>query len=129
MTPEQAILAVLEPIAGLKDKVYPVDALKNAATPFVFYVQREEDETEDLDGQTGLQTVTFEVHCVAGSYAALVSLAGSVRSALRDMQGQTYGGLLIERARVRQASPDLNEREVKLLRRVYTLQLDYQGGN
>ncbi len=128
MTPENAIVTVLEPIDGLRHKVYPVDALKNATAPFVFYVQREEDAAETLEGCTDLQTATFEIHCVAKSYAALVALAGAVRTALRDMQGKTYGGLLIERAKVRQASPDLNEREVKLLRRVYTLQLDYQGG-
>lgn len=129
MTPDKAIKTVLEPIDGLQSKVYPVEALKNATAPFVFYIQKDEDETEDLDGLTGLQTATFEIHCVAKTYAGLVALSGSVRSALRGMQGNTYDGLLIERAKVRQTSPDLNEREVKLMRRVYTLQLDYQGGN
>ena len=129
MTPEEAILTALEPIAGLRDKVYPMEALKNATAPFVFYCQTAGDEEDDLDGQTGLQTTAFEIHCVAKSYAALVSLAGAVRLALQGMQGRTYGSLLIERAKVRQASPDLHEREVNMMRRVYTLQLDYQGGN
>lgn len=129
MTPDKAIKTVLEPIAGLQSKVYPVDALKNATAPFVFYVQKEEDGVEDLDGTTDLQTATYEIHCVAKSYAALVALCKSVKSALQNMQGNTYAGLLIERAKVRQTSPDLNEREVKLMRRVYTLHLDYQGGN
>lgn len=129
MTPEEVILTVLEPIAGLRGKVFPMEALKNATVPFVFYRQMEGDEEDTLDGQTGLQTATFEIHCVAKSYAALVSLAGAVRLALQKMQGHTYDGLLIERAKVRQASPDLYEREVNMMRRVYTLQLDYQGGN
>lgn len=129
MTPEEAILTVLEPIAGLQGKVYPMEALKNATVPFVFYRQTAGDEEDDLDGLTGLQTATFEIHCVAKSYAALVSLAGSVRMALQGMQGRTYEGLLIERAKVRQASPDLHEREVNMMRRAYALQLDYQGGN
>ena len=128
MTPENAFLTVLEPIDGLKSKVYPVSALKNATAPFVFYVQRESDEGDDLDGQTGLQTATFELHCVAKYYAALVSLCGEIRSALQGMQGKTFGDLLIERVKVRQTSPDLYEREVKLLRRAYAFQLDYQGG-
>ena len=128
MTPDKAIKTVLEPIAGLRDKVYPVDALKNATAPFVFYVQREDEEADDLDGGTGLQAAAFEIHCVAKSYAALVSLAGAVRSALRSMQGRTFEGLLIEQVKVQLASPDLIEREVKLLRRVYALQLNYQGG-
>lgn len=128
MTPDVAIKAVLEPIDGLRSKVYPVDALKDAAPPFVFYVQHEEDESDDLDGQTGLQSASFEIHCVAKSYASLVAVAAAVRTALGNMQGKTFEDLLIERAKVRQSSPDLNEREVHLLRRVYTLQLDYQGG-
>ncbi len=128
MTPEKAFLTALEPIDSLKSKVYPVNALKNAPPPFVFYAQKEEDGVDDLEGQTGLQTATFEIHCVAKSYAALVAVCGSVRSALQGMQGKIFGDLLIERVKVRQASPDLHEREVNLMRRVYTLQLDYQGG-
>lgn len=129
MTPENMILTVLEPIAGLKGKVYPMEALKNATAPFVFYRQTAEEEDDDLDGRNGLHTATFEIHCVARSYAALVSLSGSVRQALQYTQGRIYAGLLIERVKVRQASPDLYEREVNMMRRAYTLQLDYQGGN
>ena len=129
MTPENVILTVLEPIAGLKGKVYPVEALKNATAPFVFYRQTADEEDDDLDGLNGLCSTTFEIHCVARSDAALVSLSGAVRLALQRIQGLSFDGLLVERAKVRQASPDLNEREVNLMRRVYTLQLDYQGGN
>lgn len=106
-----------------------MEALKNATADFVFYRQTEGGDDDDLDGPNGLCTATFEIHCVARSYAALVSLAGEVRQALRGAQGRSFNGLLVERAKVRQASPDLNEREVNLMRRVYTLQLDYQGGN
>lgn len=129
MTPDKAIVTALEPIEGLPDKVFPVEALKNATAPFVFYLQKEDEVEEDLEGETELQAVTFELHCVAKSYAALVSLAGAVRLALRDMRGQSYGDLFIERVKVRQASPDLNEREVKLMRRMYVLQLYYQRRN
>lgn len=128
MTPENVILSVLEPIAGLKGKVYPVEALKNASDPFVFYRQTAGEEDDDLDGLNGLHSATFEIHCVTRSYAALVSLSGAVRQALQGAQGRNYEGLLVERAKVRQASPDLHEREVNLMRRVYSLQLDYQGG-
>lgn len=128
MTPEGVILAVLEPIERLRDKVYPMEALKNATADFVFYRQMAGEEDDDLEGLNGLCTATFEIHCVARSYAALVSLAGEVRLALQGSQGRSFDGLLVERAKVRQTSPDLNEREVNLMRRAYTLQLDYQGG-
>ena len=126
MTPEQAILTVLEPIEELRNKVYPAEAIKNAAAPFVFYLQHTEDEEETLDGPTGLMSALFEVNCVAQSYASMIWLVGTVRPALQSMQGQTYEDLLIERVSVRQASPDLKEKEVGLYRRMLQLEIHYQ---
>lgn len=126
MTPDQAIKTALEPIAGLSGKVYPLEGLKNAAAPFVFYLQISEDEEETLDGSTGLQTASFEINCVARTYSGLVSLSGAVRPALQALQGRKFPGLLIERATVRQTSPDLKETEVNLYRRMYVLQINYQ---
>lgn len=126
MTPEQAILTALEPIAGLSGKVYPLEGLKNATAPFVFYLRQAEDEEETLDGPAGLLSATFEINCVAATYAGLTALARAVRPALQALQGTVHSGLLIERATVRQASPDLKEREVNLYRRMYVLQINYQ---
>lgn len=126
MTPEQAILTVLEPIEELQNKVYPAEAIKNAAAPFVFYLQHTEDEEETLDGPTGLMSALFEVNCVAQSYASMLWLVDTVRPALQSMQGRTYEDLLIERVSVRQASPDLKEREVGLYRRMLQLEIHYQ---
>ena len=126
MTPEQVILTVLEPIETLRGKVYPAEALKNATAPFVFYLQYSDDEEEALDGPTGLMSVTFEVNCVAQSFASLIWLVGAVRPALQSMQGNIYGDLLIERVSVRQASPDLKEKEVGLYRRMLQLEIHYQ---
>lgn len=126
MTPEEAIVAVLEPISGLRGKVYPAEAIKNVPAPFVFYLQHSEDEEETLDGPAGLLSADFEINCVAQTYAGLTGLAAAVRPALQAMQGVTYGDLLVERATVRQASPDLKETEVNLFRRMYTLAIHYQ---
>lgn len=126
MTPENAILAALEPLEGLGGKVYPLEGLKNATAPFVFYLLDAEDEEEALDGPTGLQTATYEINCVAQTYAGLLTLAVAARGALRALQGFSQDGLLIERAVVQQTSPDLKEREVGLFRRRYSLRLNYQ---
>lgn len=126
MTPDRVIKAALETAAGLSGKVYPLEGLKKASPPFVFYLQRAEDEEEALDGPVGLLSASFEINCVARTYAGLVALAGDVRPALQALQGAAHGGLLIERAQVRQASPDLKEMEVNLYRRMYVLQLNYQ---
>lgn len=127
MTPDEAIKAALEAIEGLSGKVYPLEGLKNASAPFVFYLQQLEDEEEVLEGHTGLLSASFEINCVAKTYAGLVALAGAVRTALQALQGAAYDGLLIERAAVRQASPDLKETEVNLYRRMYVLTVNYQN--
>ena len=126
MTLDKIIKATLEPIAGLDGHVYPLEGLKNATPPFAFYLQTAEDEEDTLDGRTGLLEAAFEVHIVAKTYANLIWLAGSAKLALQELQGTTHEDLLIERASVRQTSPDLKETEVNLYRRVYTLRVNYQ---
>ena len=126
MTPDQPIKAALETIDGQAGKVYPMSGLKNAAAPFIFYLQMSEDDEYTLDGSTGLQTASFEINCVAKTYASLIALAGSVRQVLQALQGTKHDDLLIERVTVRQASPDLKEMEVDLYRRMYVLTINYQ---
>lgn len=126
MTPDQAIKTALEPIEGLASKVYPLEGLKNATAPFVFYLRLSGDEDDALDGPTGLLTASFEINCVARTYAELIALCGGVRPVLQQLQGREFPGLLIERAKVRQQSPDLKETEVNLYRRMYVLQINYQ---
>lgn len=125
MDPERAVTMALEALPGLAGRVFPLEVLKNVPAPFVFYVPQEDHEEDALDGLTGLCSAAIEIHCVAGTYAQLVTLAGAVRPALRALQGFEQDGLCIQRATVRRASPDLKEREVNLYRRMYLLQLHY----
>lgn len=120
------ILAALSPLPGLAGKVFPLEGLKNAEPPFVFYAQLNFDEADALDGPSGLLSAAFEINCVARSYGELKTLAARVRPALQSLEGTEREGLSIQRAAVRQASPDLKEHEVHLFRRMYVLQLDYQ---
>lgn len=126
MQPEDAIVSALSPLPGLADKVFPLEGLKNASAPFVFYLQAESGEDSALDGPTGLLSAAFEIHCVGRSYAELKAVADRVRPALQALQGAELEGLSIQRAKVRQTSPDIKEHEVPLFRRMYMLKLDYQ---
>ena len=126
MTLDEIIKTTLKPVTGLDGHVYPMEALKNATPPFAFYFQTAEDEEDTLDGRTGLMEATFEVNIVAKTYANLIWLAESAKTALQKLQGTTHEGLLIERLTVRQTSPDLKEMEVNLYRRPYRLQVNYQ---
>ena len=126
MTPEERIKTALESVDGLRGKVFPLEGLKNAAPDFVFYLRLTEDEESALDGPTGLQSGAFEINCVSRSFAGLVALGGAVWPVLRALQGTVVEGLHIERATIRQSSPDIKEKEVNLFRRMYVLELNYQ---
>lgn len=119
----KSILGEIEMISG---NVFVAEAIKNATPPFVFYSSQTDDEDYALDGCTGLHTAAFAVHCVSVSYAQLVALCGLVRSALHNLQGETLNGIVFEHITVRQASPDIKEKEVNFYRRMYTLQINYQ---
>ena len=123
---EDAICEALETIEQLRDKVYPAEALKKATAPFVFYLQHNDDDKEDLNGCTGLCSTVFEVNVVAKTYTQLLQLTKDAKTALRSMQGTLFGDLYVEKVSVRSASPDLKEREVNLYRRMLELQINYQ---
>lgn len=126
MTPEAAVCAALETISQLGGRVYPLEGLKSAAAPFVFYFRQQWEAEEALSGATPLEEALFAVHLVTETYADLVSLGDTVREKLRALAGTQYTGLLIERAVIRQTSPDIREKEVDLYRRMYVLQINYQ---
>lgn len=126
MSVEKAILAALEPIEGFWSEPGPLESLKNARAPFVFYLQIHEDSEESLEGDTELQEAYFEVNIVARTYQELLQLAGEARRNLHAVAGRTYGGTYIERCHIVQTSPDLKERETGLYRRMYVLQIQFQ---
>ena len=149
--PELLFSAALEEITELQGKVYPAGGLQNAAAPFAFFEQAEERQEEALDGLTGLMFSRFRVHAVAENYYTLAILGRKVLARLRRMQGQALvrgdsgevglasadmavagvdgGRLLLEQVTVRQASPDLWDRDVGLYRRVYEVEIHWQAEN
>lgn len=126
MSPEKLIVAAMEPLQALRGKVFPVEALKNATAPFVFFVPAEEPEEEALDGLTGLAVWAGTVHVVTETYAELIDLVPRVRAELRALMGRTVDDLFVEYVTIRGTSPDLKEREVDLYRRALNVRIHYQ---
>lgn len=125
-TPEAAVCAALGTIEQLGGRVYPLEGLKSAAAPFAFYHRQQWEAEETLGGAAELEEALFAVHLVTETYAQLVMLGEAAREKLRALAGTRYDGLLIERAVIRQTSPDIREKEVDLYRRMYVLQINYQ---
>lgn len=122
----QPVITALKAITGMSDKVYHAEALKNAAAPFIFWLQTLEDEEQALDGYTGLLSASMEIHVVAKNLASLNSISKAARSAVIALQGTTSGGFLFEKVAVQLATPVIDEREVGLFRKVYSVNIQYQ---
>lgn len=138
MSPEFALVQALETVPVLKGSVNAFQPPKQKRTPFAFYIPTADDEKQDLDGVTGLQSWSGTVHLVSNGERALQLLCAKAKKALHDMRGTVFatpeedqdegpkGRVLIEYVEIEQSSPDLFEAEVGLYRRVYTVRLDYQ---
>ena len=138
MSPEFALVQVLETVPGLRGKTNALQPKKGVKPPFVFYVSDTDDEEQALDGGTGLQQYTATVHLVSGSFHGLQLLCAWAKAAVRGMRGVTYstpeneptdvlqGRILVEDTGMQQSSPDLYETEVGYYRRMYTVRIDYQ---
>lgn len=126
MSPEKLIIAAMEPIAQIRDKVYPVEALKKASAPFAFFVPMEDAAEDALDGPTELATWAGTVHVVTGTYAELLDLVPRVRAGIRALRGRRIEDIYVEYATIRGTSPDLKEREVALYRRALDVRIHFQ---
>lgn len=138
LSPEFALVEAMDAVPLLGGKVSALQPKPSWEPPFVFYIPSEDEEEEALDGPTGLQSFSAELHCVAATYRSLQLMCQQIKKALRVMQGTVYstpdndpdmgvkGRVLIERMTATQTSPDLIEMEVGFYRRIYRVDLEYQ---
>ena len=122
----QAVRSAINGIEAVSGKVYHAEALKNAAAPFVFWLQTGEEFEQDLNGRTELGRDQYELHIVTKNLEGLDAISTEVREAVEALQGSTVNGILYEIIRVRQISPVINEHEVNLYRKVYEIDIFYQ---
>jgi len=119
------IISTVSGVASLSGKVYPHEALKDAAAPFCFYLQEAGDEERALDGLTGLKGADYQVHVVAGTHLAMQTLGGAVMAALQALEGTEHDEITIQAAECRQTQPNFYESGVGLWRKPLYLHLDY----
>ena len=124
-----AVRSSVNSIPDVSGRVYHAEALKNAAAPFVFWLQTGEEYEQDLNGRTELGEDRCELHIVTKNLEALDSISASVREAVEGLQGTAVNGILYEQIEVRQISPVINEHEVNLYRKVYEVTIRYQQDN
>lgn len=123
----QAVRSAVNSIPEVSGRVYHAEALKNAAAPFVFWLQTGEEFEQDLNGRTELGRDQYELHIVTKNLEALDSISASVREAVESLQGTTVNGILYEIVKLSQISPVINEHEVNCYRKVYEVAVYYQA--
>jgi len=125
MSIEAVISSRLQRIARVRGRIYPVEVLKNAAAPFVFYEISGGEAEETILGDCELCSCEAIIHSVGRDYDELISIAHEVEQTMRGLSGSTEGGLYIARSHVRQTSPDIRENEVNLYRRAIAVTINY----
>lgn len=123
---ETALVAALEAVDGLSDRVCPVEDIQKSTGPLVVYEQQDESEERAIDGLTGLTTAVFKIHVFHGTYKKMRLLSEQVKKAVQAMRQCTEGALLIEEVIIKLAQPDALENRVQLFRRAYSVTIHYQ---
>lgn len=123
---EETLVAALEAVEGLSDRVCPVLDIQKSAGPLAIFEQKDESEENAIDGLTGLCTAVYMVHALHGTYTKMRLLAERIKGAIQNMRRHTDASLCIEDVSISLASPDIYEDRVRLFRRTYKVTIHYQ---
>lgn len=123
---EQTMVAAMEAVEGLRERVCPVEDIQKSTGPLVVYDQREESDAKMLSGSTGLMTAAYQVHVLHNTYLKMRQLSEQIKDALNALQGFHESPLLIETVNIELGSPDIRENRVQLFRRTYNVTFQYQ---
>lgn len=126
---EEALEAELTVIAGLNDKVFPLNATKGTPVPYVVYVSSEGLPDKCFDGHLNSREVGCEINILASSYRNLKSLSKLVMDKLISFQGRIIGtdGPTIDNITFDDDSPELYEDQVKFYRKIINITVSYKG--
>jgi hypothetical protein len=95
---EEAIFTQLNGWAGLsalaEDRIYPMTAPQNAATPFITYQRISGPRLRSLLGASGQANPRIQIDVYGASYASAKAVAEQVRLALDNFRG-TVAGVVI----------------------------------
>lgn len=123
---EMAMVAALENIEGLKDRVCPVIDIHKSTGPLLVYDPQRESQERQLDGVAGLMMAQIQLHVLHNTYMKMRLLCESVKAAVQRLEGAKEPPLIVEAVDVEQTSPDLFEDKAELFRRTYTVTFQYQ---
>lgn len=87
MSIQSDIITALASVAG--GRIYPQAVPEGIAMPFVVYRRTSQDPLATLQGAEGSVNSVFSFDCYADTYAAALSTAAAVRTAIAGASGLT----------------------------------------
>ena len=123
---EETMMAALEVLEGMKERVCPVTDIQKNTGPLVVYDQLTERSEQHLTGDTNLLFAVFQLHVLHNTYKKMRLLSEAVKSAMKGLWGKSAPPLCIEAVNVELATPDILEGKVQLFRRTYNVTFYYQ---
>ena len=123
---ENTLVAALEAVDGLADRVCPIQDIQKNTGPLAVFEQQDETEETALDGLTGLETAVYIVHAMHNTYEKMRLLAEQIKNTVKALRQHAEGSLFIEDVAVALASKDIYEGRVQLFRRAYKITIQYQ---
>lgn len=123
---EETMVAALEALEGMPDRVCPVIDIQKSAGPLVVYDQLKEKTEQHLTGDTNLLYAVFQLHVLHNTYKKMRLLSETVKTAIIGLRGRNAPPLRIEAVNVELATPDILESKVQMFRRTYNVTFYYQ---
>jgi hypothetical protein len=91
MSLEAAMREELTAISGLTNKIFPVSAPENTATPYLVYLSSEGVNDRTLSGFLSSKTVSVELNILSDTYESLKTITSGVIQRLQSFAGRTIG--------------------------------------
>lgn len=88
---EEALVAELNAIVGLQNKVLPASAPEGTKPPFVIYVSSEGLQDKTLDGYLTSKELDCEIHVIHSNYGKMKALTKEVISKIQTFYGRSIG--------------------------------------
>jgi len=125
MVVEEVLVTQLNTITVLNKKVYPLNAPENTVAPYLVYLQSGGREYEGLNEYTGTMNSSYELNILHSTYKQMKEVSALVIQKLKTLQGNSFGGILIQRLSFDEDSPELYEAEVDLYRKIININITY----
>lgn len=123
---EETLVAALEAVEGLSDRVCPIIDIQKSTGPLAVFEQQDESEENAIDGTTGLCVAIYKIYAMDGTYSKMRLLAEKIKKAVTSLRQYEKETLCIEEVVVKMAAPDIYEDRVRLFRRTYQITIHYQ---